>query len=326
MDEKTARALTVECGRELLEKGLVARTWGNVSCRLDTDTMVITPSGMDYKAITENDIVSVRLSDGTWDGERKPSGERGVHIAAYRCFTDVGFVIHTHQVAASALSLVGFDSLQITDAEREKLGGIALAGYGLPGTGKLTDNVRQALAKGNHTVLMAKHGALICAATKDEAMEMAFVLEEVCNRNLKCHFEYIPQEPSRVDMEMVRLVYPMADYVSSPALLTWAEKGRGIRAQLDDMAQMIGVRIPCVKGTEGVIRKLERKNAVLVPRFGAVVNAEDSDDVEALKLLCEKSAVCALHVRAWGKRCVVGLAGVLLMRAVYTLKYSKQKG
>ena len=51
--------------------------------------------------------------------------------AAYRQFPDAGFVIHTHQTYASALGLAGFDQGSISTADRAALGGIALAKYGL---------------------------------------------------------------------------------------------------------------------------------------------------------------------------------------------------
>lgn len=136
MEESKARQLIVDTGKKLLENGLVARTWGNISCRLDEDNILITPSGLDYMITKEKDIVKLNLSTGRWQGIHKPSGERRVHIAAYQVFPDVNFVIHTHQTYASALGLAGFESLDITEEEKKILGGIRLADYGLPGTKK----------------------------------------------------------------------------------------------------------------------------------------------------------------------------------------------
>ena len=117
MNNRNERELLVETGRELLEKNIVARTWGNTSCRVDDEHCLITPSGLDYMQTTEEDIVLLDLKSGEWEGRRKPSGERGVHIAAYRQFPGVNFVIHTHQNYATAIGLTGIDSLQITEEE-----------------------------------------------------------------------------------------------------------------------------------------------------------------------------------------------------------------
>ncbi|MBR6512201.1 MAG: class II aldolase/adducin family protein, partial [Clostridia bacterium] len=40
-----AKALVIDAGKELLESGLIARTWGNVSARISDTQFVITPSG-----------------------------------------------------------------------------------------------------------------------------------------------------------------------------------------------------------------------------------------------------------------------------------------
>ena len=50
--EQEARTLVVEAGRRLLERGLVARTWGNISARISEHRFVITPSGLAYETMT----------------------------------------------------------------------------------------------------------------------------------------------------------------------------------------------------------------------------------------------------------------------------------
>ena len=52
MNNRNERELLVETGRELLEKNIVARTWGNTSCRVDDEHCLITPSGLDYMQIS----------------------------------------------------------------------------------------------------------------------------------------------------------------------------------------------------------------------------------------------------------------------------------
>lgn len=42
---KEAEEKILEAGRKLLEKGLVSRTWGNISARLSQTQFLITPSG-----------------------------------------------------------------------------------------------------------------------------------------------------------------------------------------------------------------------------------------------------------------------------------------
>ena len=49
----------LEGGERLLKEGLVARTWGNISIRVDETHMLITPSGRPYEELTGDDIVLV---------------------------------------------------------------------------------------------------------------------------------------------------------------------------------------------------------------------------------------------------------------------------
>ena len=105
--EAEARALVVQAGLRLVECGLVARTWGNISARVSDTHFVITPSGRSYETLTPEDLVLVQISDCSYEGERKPSSEKGIHAAAYRHRPDTGFVIHTHQDYASCFGVSG---------------------------------------------------------------------------------------------------------------------------------------------------------------------------------------------------------------------------
>jgi L-fuculose-phosphate aldolase len=183
MPEKQAKDEVIRAGKELVERGLVARTWGNVSCRIDADTFAITPSGIAYENLAPENIVVVNINTLEYEGEIKPSSEKGIHAAAYRIDPAVNFVIHTHQTYASCLSVAGFASLNPAPTEAALLGGaVLLADYGLPGTKKLKKNVEKALAAGSTAVLMAKHGALVTGPDREAAFKRAVVLEDMCKR------------------------------------------------------------------------------------------------------------------------------------------------
>lgn len=331
MEDQALRTCICETGRELLEAGLVARTWGNVSARADETHYLVTPSGMDYSRIMPEEIACCDLTTGRWTGPRRPSGERAVHALAYSMFDDVNFVIHTHQTYASALGLCGFKPGCFTGEERRQLGGVAVAGYGLPGTKTLQRAMREAMAQGARTILMAHHGVLICAHSHDEALSRAQMLERLCRR---CYQGVLEENApvmaqSQLDtlLAKVRHSHPLARAARTDALLTMAALGRPIRAQLDDMAQMIGPMIPVIGDStaSAVARSLEKRNAVLVPGAGAVVCGRDADDTQALAVLADKAAVCALHTAALGEPARLSRADIALQHFVYQQKYAKQK-
>ena len=323
MDEKLEQV--AETGRLLLERALVARTWGNFSARLDSDSFCITPSGLGYEHMTAEDIVRCRISAGTHEGTRKPSSEKGIHAAAYRLFPDTGFVIHTHQTYATALSLSGPEQLPITAEETEHLGGIAWADYGLPGTKKLRNAVSAALERGAHTVLMAHHGALICGKDRADAMERAALLEEICRRSCLGQPDEAAVEAAGISPEYFRKVYPAAGIEDSAPVQAWAALKLPLPAQLDDMAQMMGRSVPVAGNEKEALALLGRHSSVLLPGTGAIVRGDDLEDTQALLLLTRKAAVAALHCRALGRRNPLSRMDCLIMRTFYLVKYSKRK-
>lgn len=182
MDVLTAKKLVIEAGERLVEKGLIARTWGNVSCRVDDKTFVITPSGKPYIGLTPDDIVEVAINTLEWGGNVKPSSEKGIHAEVYKQFSDANFVIHTHQKVASAVSALSNGIEKVTGEAANLIGSVIhLGGYGLPGTKKLKKGVTNALKLGpSKAVIMAHHGALCFGKDSEEAFEVASSLETVC--------------------------------------------------------------------------------------------------------------------------------------------------
>ena len=186
MDREQAKSLVIQAGKMLCENGLIQRTWGNVSCRIDGDYFAITPSGRDYLSLTPEDIVVVDLRDLTYEGEIKPSSEKGIHAACYQLRDDVSFVIHTHQTYASLAGLSGRDINDLTGESETVIGNnVPLAAYGLPGTAKLKQGVTAALQRSSSkAVLMHHHGALCLGDSLEDAFRVANELEEVCKRAL----------------------------------------------------------------------------------------------------------------------------------------------
>lgn len=181
MTEQEAKERVIKAGRKLVESGLIARTWGNVSCRINEYQFAITPSGRDYMSLTPDQIVTVAIVDCSYAGNIKPSSEKGIHADVYKNKPNIDFVIHTHQENASVISTLGLD--KIRDGARYPLLGeeIICASYGLPGTKKLRKGVSEAIkrSKGNG-IIMKHHGALCFGKDDEEAFRAASDLEVAC--------------------------------------------------------------------------------------------------------------------------------------------------
>ena len=326
MNDNELKQSVADTGRILLEKGLVARTWGNISIRKDATHFAISPSGLGYENMTEEDVPIYDIESETWEGSRKPSSEKKIHGAAYKIFPDVNFVIHTHQDYATAVGLVGTEDLKLTPEEKNLLGDIRVAGYGLPGTKKLKKNVEAAYLKGSKVVLMLHHGAVILGTDRDDAIKKAEALEEVCKRAV---LEKIDKPVEGIKKEELSKEMKAActdlKVVCDDNLLLAAKNGV-IRAELDDIAQMLGGKLRSVKNDDAqILKALNKQDAVLVEGVGCLILTENEGDAEALKLLTKKAAMAKRYTDACGVKANLSAFDCKLMNVVYTLKYSKKK-
>jgi len=192
MIDREAKEKVVAAGIRLVKSGLIARTWGNVSCRISDSHFVISPSGRDYLSLAPEEIVTVAITDLSYTGDIKPSSEKGVHAEIYRHRPDTNFIIHTHQENASVISAIGMDSIS-TDSAFPLLGNeIICSSYGLPGTGKLRRGIADALerTKGN-AIIMRNHGAVCFGKDEEEAFQIASDLEQASIRFIEEKYRII---------------------------------------------------------------------------------------------------------------------------------------
>ena len=88
--------------------GLITFTWGNVSgIDRQQGLMVIKPSGVDYEAMTADDMVVVDMEGKRVEGKYKPSSDTDTHLALYTAFPDLGGVVHTHSRWATSFAQAG---------------------------------------------------------------------------------------------------------------------------------------------------------------------------------------------------------------------------
>jgi L-ribulose-5-phosphate 4-epimerase len=93
---------------ELVERGLVIHTWGNVSGRdKESGLVVIKPSGVSYDSMKAGDMVVIDLNGKIVEGEYKPSTDAPTHLFIYRNYQSVGGVVHTHSSFATSWAQSG---------------------------------------------------------------------------------------------------------------------------------------------------------------------------------------------------------------------------
>lgn len=172
------KSFLAECGKRMLHSSLTIETWGNISVRdPETGLIYLTPSGMPYDLITEEDIVIMNREFQIVEGNRKPTIESNLHIRILNSRADIQAIVHTHPVYSQIFACLHEDIPPVIDEAAQILGGVVrCASYGLPGSDELAENVVRALGDGA-ACLMANHGAVCVGEDMDGAFRVGTVLE-----------------------------------------------------------------------------------------------------------------------------------------------------
>lgn len=331
IEKNEAIRLVIEAGHRLCEAGLIARTWGNISARISDTQFVITPSGKAYDTLTPADIVTVNIADCSYDGNVKPSSEKGIHAESYKYRPDVNFVIHTHQLYATAFGTLG-EALVTGD---ECLGNIVpCADYGISSTKKLKNKVSEAIQAnlGSNAFFMRYHGVLCLGTDIENAFAVSLRLEDICKVEVKKRV--VLAEPESTDFAVpAEITHGIKEncaiFVATPAIFAVSQKRGTVHPMIDDMAQIGGTDFACIKVKNGweskAIKHLSGRNAVLLRGHGAIVTGNNLDEAEAVASVLEKNCLAKLYSEACGKRHHLAYPDALLQRTVYLLKYSKLK-
>lgn len=152
----------IEIGRRLWQRGYVASNDGNISVRLEDETILVTPTGVSKGFMTEDMILHLDMDGNLLDDSRKylPSSEVKMHIIVYKERDDVCAVVHAHPPYATAFAVAGIplDKLILPEAVLT-LGVVSIAPYGTPSTHEIPDSIRPYI-RDSDVILLANHGAL----------------------------------------------------------------------------------------------------------------------------------------------------------------------
>ncbi len=201
------RQQIIDGGVRLVNEGLVARTWGNISIRLDETHMLITPSGRIYEDLTPDDIVLVNYHTSKWKGTIKPSSEKELHCEIYRNRKKIHAVIHTHQMNASTVAAAHREIPPILDDMAQIIGpSVRVAEYALSSTKKIAKRTVSAL-KGRNAALMANHGAVCVGRNLEEAFVVCQVLEKACKAFIEAEFLGGAKSINKFDAYLMHQIY-----------------------------------------------------------------------------------------------------------------------
>lgn len=168
----------VSTAQRAYRSGLMAGTSGNLSCYApDYNCMAITPSGMDYSAMTPEDIVLMQL-DGTVLHGIKPSSEWKMHAEIYANLPAVHAIVHTHSPNATAYAVLRREIPCVLVEMLLFLGGsIEVADYAAQGSAAVGTNCLPILCR-KPACLLANHGVVTTGTTLEQAYTNSIYVED----------------------------------------------------------------------------------------------------------------------------------------------------
>lgn len=176
MDESKARKLIIEVGKLLYERSYVVSSDGNVSIRLDENTILATPTMTCKGRMTEDGLALTDLN-GKALNDKKASSELAMHLLIYKMRPDINAVCHAHPPHGTAFAVAGLAiEAPILSEVILTLGCVPLASYGTPSTSELTDGMKP-FVEHHNALLMANHGAVAYGEDLWQAFDRLETLE-----------------------------------------------------------------------------------------------------------------------------------------------------
>ncbi len=156
---------------------------GNLSCRVGENIALVSGTGSWLPKLKVENVAVCEISTGQQIGGPKPSMESSFHLGVLRERRDMNVVLHFQSKYATAISCMKNKPLNFNViAEVPCYCGkeISIIPYFRPGSPELAKAVTEAL-KDHDTVLLSKHGQVVCGKDYDDAFQKACFFEMACS-------------------------------------------------------------------------------------------------------------------------------------------------
>ncbi|OBF60319.1 fuculose phosphate aldolase [Mycobacterium sp. 852002-50816_SCH5313054-b] len=176
---ENAENAVLDAAKDMLRRGLVEGTAGNISARRPDGNVVITPSSVDYRDMQLDDLVLIDPDGAVLHAAegRSPSSEAKLHLACYQAFDDVGSVIHSHPVWATMFAIAHQPIPACIDEFAVYCGGeVRCTDYAASGTPEVGTNAVKAL-EGRGAALIANHGLVAVGPRPDKVLHVTALVE-----------------------------------------------------------------------------------------------------------------------------------------------------
>ena len=156
-------------GKMVYDKGFVAATDGNISMRMMTDRMFITPSASCLGNLNVNDLAYVDVNGYVLQSNCNPSSELPMHLEIYKKRPEVNAIIHTHPANSTAFTIAGESFEQPVLPELiPGIGDVPIAKYATPSTHESAVVISE-LIKNHDVIILDHHGVVTVGIDLQEA-------------------------------------------------------------------------------------------------------------------------------------------------------------
>jgi len=182
MNHADLRLELIQTVLKMNDMGINQGTSGNASVRVE-EGFLITPSGMAYDELTDEDIV-LKRPDGTHESpnkKREPSSEWRFHEDIFSARPEVNAIVHTHGKAVMTIACLQKDvppfhyMVGVMGGET-----IRCAAYHTFATQELSNVAVEAL-KDRKGCLLSNHGQIALGGNLNQALSMAVEIETLCD-------------------------------------------------------------------------------------------------------------------------------------------------
>ncbi len=200
----------IKTAKKLIACGLIKLTTGNLSVRIG-EHIVISPSGMDKSELDIDDIPVIDIDGNVVEGIRRPSKETDGNLYIYKKMPQVKAIIHTHQVYASAVGLVGDMLPPILTTQASAVGGaVRVTPYAPAGSEQIGIYAVEYL-EDKKAVILKHHGVYVIGSDLNDTLHTAVYLEEASQTYLAARA--ICEPPVLVDWQIKKAHEIYKDYL-----------------------------------------------------------------------------------------------------------------
>jgi L-ribulose-5-phosphate 4-epimerase len=174
----------IDTALEIKKCGLVQMSGGNVSLRMPSGHILVTPSGMSYEGMKPKDIVVADIKGSRIEGKLRESVDTVALLYIFEHMPQVNAIIHTHQPYATAAGLLG-DTLPVavTTLANVTLGAVNVAPY--CSAASMDMGVQTVKHIGDRrAVILKHHGVMAVGKDLKEALYAAVYMEEAAKTYL----------------------------------------------------------------------------------------------------------------------------------------------